>query len=72
MTDPQNEQPEKAAESSNAWNTGVTPDSDDQRPFPEVSEDWVDEQIRALLEAAHRNYGRTALPTPPPASDPST
>lgn len=38
------------------WASGLTPDSDDQRPFPEVSEEWVDNMVRELIKAAHAQF----------------
>lgn len=48
--------PQPPVEPTAAWGTGFVPDSDDNRPFPEVGEEWVDEQIREIIKAAHAKH----------------
>ena len=40
------------AEPAATWGSSFVPDTDDARPFPEVSEDRVDAELRQLLKAA--------------------
>jgi hypothetical protein len=54
-------------EPASGWSVGFTPDPDDDRPFPEVSEEWVDAQIREIIKAAH-----AAATSPSPAPPRST
>ena len=48
-----------------AWGRGVgfTPDPDDDRPFPEVPDEWVDAQIREIIKAAHAKAADSKLAT---------
>lgn len=53
------------SEATAAWSTGFTPDSDDLRPFPDVGEEWVDEQMRELIRAARAEREHSISPLPP-------
>lgn len=64
MTD--EDRPEPPEEPTAAWGTGFVPDSDDLRPFPEVGEEWVDEQIRELVKAARAKRDATTSVSPQP------
>lgn len=69
------EEPEKPPPTDGpaSWGGHFTPDSDDLRPFPEVPDEWVDEQIRELVRAAHAAAAAKAQglpPVSPPASRP--
>lgn len=70
--------PESDLDLAARWRSGYVPDSDDDRPFPEVSEELVDREIRELIKAAHARLRDSnassdpgATPTSPPPS-PST
>ena len=63
MTEPDipSEKPETPAEAASSF----VPDSDDLRPFPEVSEDLVDSMMRELIKAAHAAASPRPAPPPP-------